>query len=244
VSVDLIIHAGTKFALHQWLSARSLGTNIQDADPESETFGEWIYTHDVGVSLFHYWNHPSGKIPAPSPIDEDVSWLSGFYARLSFSDVDSIPATLTDWVANNTATSILETFSGVGGEGVTIVNPEDVYNYLEANELPKWGGLLGVSNRWSDPALWAFSSVMTGDQRDFDGQTYESLIDFNVWTPTQYPQGWQVVDTPPTVEWQAGTTYAVGDEVEYQGVMYRCLQAHTAIVGWQPPNVPALWQVI
>ncbi|WP_374223055.1 carbohydrate-binding protein, partial [Streptomyces sp. FH025] len=21
-----------------------------------------------------------------------------------------------------------------------------------------------------------------------------------------------------------------------------CLQAHTAMVGWEPPNVPALWQ--
>nr|WP_326647068.1 MULTISPECIES: carbohydrate-binding protein [unclassified Streptosporangium] len=23
---------------------------------------------------------------------------------------------------------------------------------------------------------------------------------------------------------------------------YRCLQGHTAYAGWEPPNVPALWQ--
>src|ERR1700722_2038412 len=25
-------------------------------------------------------------------------------------------------------------------------------------------------------------------------------------------------------------------------VEYKCLQAHTSQVGWEPPNVPALWQ--
>ncbi len=56
--------------------------------------------------------------------------------------------------------------------------------------IPIWVGLLGVSNLWSDPRLWAYSNVMTGDQREFDGVLWESTIDFNVWTPTQYPQGW------------------------------------------------------
>ncbi|MFB9622472.1 carbohydrate-binding protein [Nonomuraea helvata] len=30
----------------------------------------------------------------------------------------------------------------------------------------------------------------------------------------------------------------------YNGVTYRCIQAHTALAGWEPPNVPALWQRI
>ncbi|WP_214411206.1 M28 family peptidase [Sphaerisporangium fuscum] len=42
--------------------------------------------------------------------------------------------------------------------------------------------------------------------------------------------------------WQTYTAYAVGDVVTYQGVSYRCLQAHTSLPGWEPPNVPALWQ--
>jgi hypothetical protein len=43
--IDLILHAGTKFALHQWLDARGLGVNVQDTDAISPTFGEWSYTH-------------------------------------------------------------------------------------------------------------------------------------------------------------------------------------------------------
>jgi len=228
--IDLIIQSGTKFALHQWLDARGLGENVQDTDPESPTFGEYTYTHNVGQ--LHYWNHPNGvlikSIDTTDPENPITDTFPGFYARLSLSE---IPDALQTWVDTSTATSILESFNGVGGEGITILNPEDVYAYLNANNLPKWGGLLGVGNQWSDPALWAFSNVMTGDQREFDG-------------PTQYPQGWREVAVAPTNEWQPNTSYTVGDEVTYQGTTYSCLQAHTSLVGWEPDATPALWSVL
>ncbi|MYY83556.1 MULTISPECIES: M20/M25/M40 family metallo-hydrolase [unclassified Streptomyces] len=44
--------------------------------------------------------------------------------------------------------------------------------------------------------------------------------------------------------WRLGATYAAGDVVTYNGVRYRCIQGHTAYPGWEPPNVPALWQAI
>ncbi|MFK3981312.1 lytic polysaccharide monooxygenase [Micromonospora sp. NPDC050397] len=53
--------------------------------------------------------------------------------------------------------------------------------------------------------------------------------------------------TPPPPAggtWATGTAYAVGSTVTYGGASYRCRQAHTAIPGWEPPNVPALWQQI
>ncbi|GIH96055.1 carbohydrate-binding protein [Planobispora siamensis] len=42
--------------------------------------------------------------------------------------------------------------------------------------------------------------------------------------------------------WRAGAFYAAGAQVTYGGAAYRCLQAHTSAAGWEPPNVPALWQ--
>ncbi|HEY2498403.1 MAG TPA: carbohydrate-binding protein [Candidatus Angelobacter sp.] len=44
--------------------------------------------------------------------------------------------------------------------------------------------------------------------------------------------------------WAPNTAYAVGALVTYQSVEYKCLQAHTSQVGWEPPNVPALWQPV
>ncbi|MET8899026.1 carbohydrate-binding protein [Streptomyces sp. NPDC004538] len=46
----------------------------------------------------------------------------------------------------------------------------------------------------------------------------------------------------PGGTWAAGTVYRAGDTVTYGGATYRCLQGHQAQQGWEPSNVPALWQ--
>lgn len=43
--------------------------------------------------------------------------------------------------------------------------------------------------------------------------------------------------------WAPNVAYHVGDEVSYNGSTYVCLQSHTSLTGWEPPNVPALWQL-
>ncbi|BDU78043.1 carbohydrate-binding protein [Mesoterricola sediminis] len=43
--------------------------------------------------------------------------------------------------------------------------------------------------------------------------------------------------------WAAGTPYRAGDLVAYLGVDYRCLQAHLARTGLEPPAAPQLWRV-
>ncbi|HCL4445785.1 TPA: M6 family metalloprotease domain-containing protein [Clostridium botulinum] len=42
-------------------------------------------------------------------------------------------------------------------------------------------------------------------------------------------------------EWKPGTSYKVGDIVTYNNYKYKCLQAHNAIVTWEPSKTPALW---
>ncbi|MDO3703483.1 dioxygenase [Micromonospora sp. C28SCA-DRY-2] len=54
--------------------------------------------------------------------------------------------------------------------------------------------------------------------------------------PTPTPTG-----TAPGGTWAPGTAYPAGARVTYGGLGYRCLQAHTAQVGWEPPRAPALW---
>ncbi len=43
------------------------------------------------------------------------------------------------------------------------------------------------------------------------------------------------------VAWQPNNPYQRDDLVSYAGINYRCLQTHTSQVGWEPPNVAALW---
>ncbi|WP_253294613.1 chitinase [Anaerocolumna aminovalerica] len=42
--------------------------------------------------------------------------------------------------------------------------------------------------------------------------------------------------------WAPDTAYAAGDTVTYNGSTYTCLQAHTSLAGWEPSNIPALWE--
>ena len=46
---------------------------------------------------------------------------------------------------------------------------------------------------------------------------------------------------PTATPWAANTSYAAGALVTYNGKTYAALVAHTSLVGWEPPNVPALW---
>ncbi|WBB70231.1 lytic polysaccharide monooxygenase [Micromonospora sp. WMMD812] len=64
-------------------------------------------------------------------------------------------------------------------------------------------------------------------------------------SPTPTPRPTPTPTNPPASgTWTAGRAYQVNDQVTYNGISYRCRQAHTAIAGWEPPNVPALWSQI
>lgn len=43
--------------------------------------------------------------------------------------------------------------------------------------------------------------------------------------------------------WSPNTAYKTGDLVSYSGKTYACIQPHTSLTGWEPPNVPALWKL-
>ena len=70
------------------------------------------------------------------------------------------------------------------------------------------------------------------------------------WSPDLTPALWhkvEIVSENETRVWAAAVEYAVGDVVAYpdaDGTRYECLQAHTSLVSWEPPNVPALWRAV
>lgn len=44
--------------------------------------------------------------------------------------------------------------------------------------------------------------------------------------------------------WAVGTAYAVEERVQYEGTLYRVVQAHTAQADWTPDATPALFVVV
>ena len=44
--------------------------------------------------------------------------------------------------------------------------------------------------------------------------------------------------------WAIGRAYAVDDRVQYGGILYKCVQAHTSQADWTPDITPALWVAV
>ena len=41
--------------------------------------------------------------------------------------------------------------------------------------------------------------------------------------------------------WTSGEAYEKDQRVNYEGILYKCLQAHTSQDGWTPTAAPSLW---
>ena len=41
--------------------------------------------------------------------------------------------------------------------------------------------------------------------------------------------------------WAVGKAYAIDDRVQYNGALYKCVQAHTSQADWMPPAAPSLF---
>lgn len=44
--------------------------------------------------------------------------------------------------------------------------------------------------------------------------------------------------------WAIGRAYAIDDRAQYNGTLYRCVQAHTSQADWTPDATPALWVIV
>lgn len=44
--------------------------------------------------------------------------------------------------------------------------------------------------------------------------------------------------------WRPDTSYAVGDRIQHDGVLYKVLIAHTSQSDWLPGNAPSLYAVV
>lgn len=212
----------THATLHAWTDAAFLaavealpGVTVSSA---GETPQERVENATAGQGQYAGDATPlEGTVSPGLHVDADGAlwWVIQGYNTATFPDPTIIPALIRR--------------ARVPGETLPWVQPIDQFDaYLLA-----------------DPFTGEAETVMHNDK------TWRTNTDLNVWEPGVF--GWDETDADGNVvtpgdpppgdepEWAVGQTYAIGDVVTYQGQRYECRQAHTSIVGWQPPNVPALW---
>ncbi|MGV9362831.1 lytic polysaccharide monooxygenase [Amycolatopsis sp. NPDC003731] len=133
----------------------------------------------------------------------------------------------------------------VGGTRVAVFNGN---NQQPPPTLSHTVNLAGYSGRIKVLAIWNISDTSNAfyscvDLQVGGGGTPPPTTTTTPPPTTTTPPPTTTTTKPPTGgTWSAGTAYKAGDVVTYGGATYRCLQPHTAIAGWEPPNTPALWQ--
>lgn len=138
---------------------------------------------------------------------------------------------------------------------VAVVKAElpDVESTLASQIGTQAAPTTGTGRIWDIPvgaAVWrSGKSYAVNDVAIFDGVPWTCIqahTSQNDWTPPAVPALWAIQgqggDGP--VEWVVGETVAIGDQRTFEGITYEVIQAHTTQVGWEPPNVPALWATV
>jgi hypothetical protein len=104
---------------------------------------------------------------------------------------------------------------------------------LEGDGDPNFGHLCAQEAlQWVQPTGNEPGLPMIGDQRQHDGKTWESLVDYNVWEP---PVAWREVVSSGFPAWVQPTgahdAYALGAKVSYNGQNW---ESTTPANVWQP----------
>lgn len=111
------------------------------------------------------------------------------FARVLIEDPNVIP----EWTQPD-STNGYSTGDKVTHNGHTWISTAD-NNIWEPGATGAPWELFGEEEETTEPEIepWEQKSYMTGDRVLFEGATYESLIDNNVWSPSAYPAGWQLI---------------------------------------------------
>lgn len=86
-----------------------------------------------------------------------------------------------------------------------------------------------------------------GEQVMFQGKTYESTLDYNVWNPTDNPASWKLIgeETPDIPDFVQPTgshdSYSIDDIIMFEGEIYKSLINGNT---WSPTDYPSGWQHI
>lgn len=144
----------------------------------------------------------------------------GFTPTAFSVEVDDIPVVVTGALAHR---------------DIMVADIVDPPPSPDSPDVPAWKAPTGAHDAYRPGAVIRYA-----------GGVYRNISDtFLTHSPADYPRGWErqdkPADPPKTPVWGPNVAYKAGDQVTYQGSVYKCVTGHTSLVGWEPDAVPALW---
>lgn len=148
---------------------------------------------------------------------------------LDGASLGSISAEVADWAA---AGALVNKMTAENLKKVQFTSGEDV-----SGEYTDMTLITPVQVAPGSPTVLTFGirERTTEEIQEEDVQTAISyLSDEQALTVRDLFAGWD----------PAGIGYSTGDRVQYNGKLYKCLQAHTSQADWTPEAAPSLWTEI
>jgi len=134
-------------------------------------------------------------------------------------------------VASRTNNNVERPEKKSSDSSLTPAQDKNVNNTPVISQIPAWN--VGVN--------YTIGTVISYKNNNY--KCIQAHLSQSDWQPSNVPALWQkqvTIDSNNT--WQTAVSYTVGTLVTYNGINYKCIQAHKSLQGWEPPNVPALWQ--
>lgn len=174
-------------------------------------------------------NADSPVYSAPISVTSGVVTVKAVASKSGMADSGVTSATYTitpaDQVAAPTFNPAAGTYTAAQSITIACSTPDAVIRYTTDNSTPTsestaYTGAISVAKTTTIKAI----------------ATKAGMADSTVVTSAY------TIDDGTISPWAPNTAYKAGDKVSYEGKNYTCRQPHTSLPGWEPTNVPALWQ--
>ena len=214
--IDLILHAADQATALDWFQARDLiPKEIEVAETDAEG-AEVTRTVITAGTDFQWVKYGSGVVYStpPTVVDGETTDAGTVIPGIFFACRFPSDLHIRQYAQDTGTKTTLAGIECWEVDTVKLIRPGAFESYLQDRGLPLHTWLGGA--QYSDPEVWVQQTYMEGDEASFDGKTWVSLMDYNVWAP---PIGWRETVTEGYPDWVQPTgahdAYAIGDEVQH-----------------------------
>lgn len=193
---EIIINFNKNEELMKSYGFKTVIDEVPSYDLENEYVAISGYTEKENVIIVNYEVREIVKTQQQLKADDQLKCLKMFAQTLTDEQALEVPLMFDEWKVGKGYTvgdRLLyngELYKVITSHTSIETWTPNVAHSLFAKVLNET--LDGSIPKWEQPN--STNGYTKGDKVMFEGKTYESLIDNNVWSPSTYPAGWQLIN--------------------------------------------------
>ena len=192
---EIIINFNKNEELMKSYGFKTVIDEVPSYDLENEYVAISGYTEKENVIIVNYEVREIVKTQQQLKADDQLKCLKMFAQTLTDEQALEVPLMFDEWKVGKGY--IVGDRLLYNGELYKVITSHTSIETWTPNVAPSLFAkvlnetLDGSIPEWEQPN--STNGYTKGDKVMFEGKTYESLIDNNVWSPSAYPAGWQLI---------------------------------------------------